>query len=64
VKLALRDVARRQRYNISENVLEDFAYAAFVATLNALDIAIPRALVRRVAFVNGTGKNVAAPPSR
>jgi hypothetical protein len=64
VRLALRDVARRQRYNISENVLEDFAYAALISCLNALDIAIPQALVRRVAFVNGSGKHVAVPPSR
>ena len=61
VKMALRDVARRQLYNISEGVLDEFVYAAFVATLNALDIAVPQGLIRKVAYVNGNGNRVTVP---
>ena len=57
--MALRDVARRKRYGISEDVLEEFARAAFVATLNALDIAVPQALIRKAAY--GASQRVTAP---
>jgi len=62
VKMAMRDVARRQRYAIAENVLDDFAYAAIISCLNALDVAVPQGLIRKVAFVNGSGRR--APVTR
>jgi len=41
VLMAPRDVVRRQRYEVSKNMLDEFAQMAFVAPLDALDIAVP-----------------------
>jgi hypothetical protein len=60
-RLAMRDVARRKQYEISENMLRELAEAAFGAILNSLDIAVPENLLRRITFTTAAGKRVTIP---
>jgi len=68
-KLAMRDVARRKGYEISENELIELAEAAFVAILNSLDIVVPENMRRKITTAvgkrgaihkNGTGAQATA----
>lgn len=54
-KLAARDSARGQY--VSAQTVDAIARAVFVATLNALDIAVPERLVRNLRRANSNGKS-------
>jgi hypothetical protein len=58
-RLAARDAARGQY--VAAAVVAAIADAAFAATLNALDIAVPEKLVRDVTFTTATGQRVTVP---
>jgi hypothetical protein len=53
VRLAVSDLVRRKCYDIPTGAIEEIAEAAFVATANALDIAVrvttPKVPVAKVA---------------
>jgi hypothetical protein len=50
VVMACHDVVRRGGYDIADDVVDVIANAAFVATLNALDVAVPERFLRKVTF--------------
>ncbi len=61
VCLACHDMVWRGRHNIADDVVDALAEAAFVAALNALDIAVPERLNRKATFTTPAGQRVTIP---
>jgi hypothetical protein len=60
LRMACHDVVRRGGYDIADDVVDAIANTAFVATLNALEIAVPERLLRKVTFTVA-GQRVTVP---